>query len=225
MLVNALSCSNNAGGSCCSPVDGLVLLVQRWYEGLGPENSFTMGGLWSNTCSGAPTPREGCDVARHYPNLDSILQKNQTLYNDMVKYWPSGHGPPIDAQYWTHAWYTHGTCVTTLDPKCFSNPTEYQDVYGYFGAALQLCHDYDFYTMLSDANITPGATYTLDQLESAIEAQVGFKPKISCKGSTLNEMSLFFKVVNGTQYIVTDRTLSSTSCRGRNYINYPRKYS
>lgn len=45
-LVNALSCTRTAGGSCCSPANGLVVLAQQWYKGLGPADAFTMHGLW-----------------------------------------------------------------------------------------------------------------------------------------------------------------------------------
>ncbi|CAO3588331.1 unnamed protein product [Absidia cylindrospora] len=157
-----------------------------------------------------------------YPNLDAILQKNQTLYNDMKTYWPSIRGPLEGIKFWTHVWNKQGTCVSTLDPKCFSNFKDYQDVYGYFGTALQLFHEYDLYAMLNTSSITPGATYRVDQLESAIASVVGVKPKISCSGSnTLTEISLAFHVVNGTQYVPTNHTQRSI-CRGGN-VYYPRK--
>ncbi|CAO3601409.1 unnamed protein product [Absidia cylindrospora] len=44
--IDALSCSSTAGGSCCSPTNGIVLLTQQWYEGLGPQDYFTVHGLW-----------------------------------------------------------------------------------------------------------------------------------------------------------------------------------
>ncbi|ORZ13738.1 RNase Sy [Absidia repens] len=222
ILVNALSCSNTAGGSCCSPANGLVLLVQQWYHGLGPEDSFTMHGLWPDTCAGGLTPEIGCDESRFYPNMDGILQRNQTLYENMVTYWPSFKGRSNYDEFWSHEWNKHGTCVTTLDPKCFSNFNDHDDVYDYFTTALQLHETYDLYTILSNADITPGGSYSLDQFESAIRSATGFMPKITCKGSTLNEIWLYFNVRNGNQYLPTDSTDHSTCSRIRN-INYPVK--
>ncbi|KAF9307536.1 hypothetical protein BGZ91_008395, partial [Linnemannia elongata] len=41
---NVLSCTSASAGldGCCVPSMGLILLVQQWYDGLGPANEFTM---------------------------------------------------------------------------------------------------------------------------------------------------------------------------------------
>ncbi|ORZ13739.1 RNase Sy [Absidia repens] len=220
---NALSCSSTAGSPCCSPTYGLLVLAQAWYQGLGPEDSFTMHDLWPESCGAGQVPESGCDNSRQYPNVEYILQRNQTLFNDMVMYWPSFRGPINYNEFWSHVWNKHGNCITTLNPKCFSNPKEYQDVYEFFATALQLHQIYDLYTILSNAGIVPGDSYSLDQFESAIQSATGFMPKVTCKGSTLNEIWLYFNVRNGNEYLPTDRTGNSTCSRTRN-INYPVKH-
>ncbi|ORZ07433.1 RNase Sy, partial [Absidia repens] len=220
---DALSCSTTAGGSCCSPTNGVVVLTQQWYEGLGPQDYFTMHGLWPNMCNGGRTPEEGCDPSRNYGDLDPILRRNQSLYNEMSTYWPSFKGSDRNAEFWSHEWITHGTCITTLERQCFSNFQEYQDLFTYFNTALGLHQQYDLYAILSDANITPGGSYSLDQFESAVRAYTGFTPMITCKeGSTLNEIRIYFKVRNGDQYEPTNSTERS-SCSRRRMIQYPVK--
>lgn len=65
---DVLSCSAESSGvsSCCLPEMGLLLLVQQWYNGLGPADEFTMHGLWPDTCSGGQGPASGCDANRIY---------------------------------------------------------------------------------------------------------------------------------------------------------------
>jgi ribonuclease T2 len=114
-----------------------------------------------------------------------------------------------------------GTCLSTLEPKCYSNYQQYQDVYDYFSTALQLRQKWDLYSILSSADIVPGFTYSFDDFESAIETAVGFKPRITCSGgSDLNEVWIFFHVQNGNEYIPTDSIRNST-CGGS--IHYPTK--
>ncbi|CAO3601415.1 unnamed protein product [Absidia cylindrospora] len=213
--------SNTAGGSCCSPANGIVLLTQQWHKGLGPPDHFTLHGLWPNMCDGRHVV--GCDPSRYYPDLDSILRRNQTLYNEMAAYWPSFNGPDKNDEFWSHEWNTHGTCITTLEKQCFSNYKEYDDIFTYFDTALALSKRYDLYDMLSNAQITPGHAYSLEQLELAVHDHIGFMPVVKCKeGSTLDEIRIYFKVRNGNQYQPTYRTERS-NCSRRRMINYPLK--
>ncbi|KAI8328358.1 RNase Sy [Chlamydoabsidia padenii] len=218
--VNTLSCSSTAGGSCCSPTNGLLLLVQQWVQNYGPDDSFTLHGLWPDTCSGGQTGNSGCDSSRQYTNLDSILEGNDTLYSDMKTYWPSYKGVSNNIDFWSHEWDKHGTCVSTLAPKCYSNYQQYQDVYDYFGKALELRQKYDLYSILNDAGITPGDSYSADDFISAIQSALGVQVKVTCSGDDLEEVWLYFHVKNGDQYVPTDSVDSST-CSGT--INYPTK--
>ncbi|ORZ07401.1 RNase Sy [Absidia repens] len=221
--INALSCSANAGGSCCSPASSRVVLAQQWYEGLGPANSFAIYSLRPSHCDGTITPWRECDPSRNYPDLNSILRVNQTLYDEMSTYWPSFRGPATNDEFWSREWKGHGTCITTLEPKCFSNYTQYHDVYTYFGTALQLHKQYDLFSILSDANITPGGSYSLDAFEEAIRSYTGFTPRVSCRqGSVLNEIWIYFNVRNRDQYEPTYSTARST-CSRQHPIQFPMK--
>ncbi|KAI8317871.1 hypothetical protein GQ54DRAFT_281332, partial [Martensiomyces pterosporus] len=67
----AISCQASSQGldSCCAPTYGLLVLVQQWYNGLGPADQFTLHGLWPDTCTGGQTGSTGCDSSRVYSNV------------------------------------------------------------------------------------------------------------------------------------------------------------
>ncbi|KAI8060865.1 RNase Sy [Gongronella butleri] len=217
--LNALSCSSTAGGSCCSPTNGLLILVQQWIPGWGPSDGFTLHGLWPDTCSGGQTGSSGCDSSRQYTGLASIVQSyNSTLYNEMTTYWPSYTGD--NDAFWTHEWDKHGTCVSTLAPACYTNYQKYEDVNDYFGKAIALRAQYDLYQVLSAAGITPGGSYDVSEFENAIEQAYGVVPNVNCKSGTLSEIWLYFNVKNTNTYVPTD-TVSSSSCSGT--VDFPTK--
>ncbi|KAF9301665.1 ribonuclease T2-like [Mortierella antarctica] len=90
----------------------------------------------------------------------------------MYKYWPS-YKPnvrdPDFNDFWSQEWGKHGTCVSTLDPKCMG---EDMAVYSYFDTGLRLRKEYDIYAALAAHNIMPGNTYPVDDMISAIEEEL-----------------------------------------------------
>ncbi|GAB5589910.1 Ribonuclease T2 precursor (RNase T2) [Umbelopsis nana] len=217
----ALSCSSSAStNTCCSPKYGLVVLVQQWVPGYGPSDAFTLHGLWPDQCNGSYAPSGGCDSSRQYTNIETIIQNygSSTLYSDMQTYWPS------DAQsnnaFWSHEWSKHGTCVTTLFPSCYgSSYTKYEDVTDYFTQVLALRAQYDLYTALANANITPGSSYDVSDIQAAIQTAFGVTAKIDCSSGTLIDVEINF-LVQGTSTYVPQNTSGST-CSGSVY--YPTK--
>nr|BAN14451.1 ribonuclease T2 [Umbelopsis ovata]BAN14452.1 ribonuclease T2 [Umbelopsis ovata] len=217
----ALSCSSSAStNTCCSPKYGLVVLVQQWVPGYGPSNAFTLHGLWPDKCDGTYAPSGGCDSARQWTNIETIVQNNgpSTLHSDLVTYWPS------DAQsnnaFWSHEWDKHGTCVSTYAPSCYgSSYTKYQDVVDYFTKVLELRAKYDLYTALSNANITPGGSYSVSAMQAAIRTAYGVTPKIDCSSGTLIDIYINFLVQGTSTYVPQDT--SGSTCKGT--VNYPSK--
>ncbi|ORZ07402.1 ribonuclease T2-like protein [Absidia repens] len=160
--IDALSCTPDAGGSCCSPSNGIVVLTQRWNQGLGPADSFTV------------------------------------------------------------KWFMVHVLLRWI-PHVFPNYTQYHDVYTYFGTALQLRKQYDLFSILSDANITPGGSYSLDEFEYAIRSYTGFTPRITCKrGSVLEDIRIYFNVRNRDQYEPRNSTIRS-NCSRQGRIHFPVK--
>jgi ribonuclease T2 len=113
-----------------------------------------------------------------------------------------------------------GTCVSTLAPTCYgSSYTKYEDVTDYFTQVLALRAKYDLYTALANANITPGGSYSVTAMQSAIRAAFGVTAKIDCSSGTLSDIEINF-LVKGTNTYVPQNTSGST-CSGT--VDYPSK--
>ncbi|KAG0303138.1 ribonuclease T2-like [Dissophora globulifera] len=205
---NILSCSLGADNvdSCCLPTYGLVVLSQQWYSGLGPREEFTMHGLWPDTCSGDQGPWNGCDPGRIYDDVEMRLQKylqddpgtSSAFFKNMTTYWSSYNDD--NNKFWSHEWSKHGTCVSTIEPQCFSPKVPNKDVYTYFSSALALRSQHNIYQALAAKKIYPGSNPTVSSMQDAIEAQFGVKAEINCTCGVLSEIMLYFHVKNADQY-------------------------
>ncbi|KAG0734786.1 hypothetical protein G6F60_010024 [Rhizopus arrhizus] len=216
----ALSCSSSANSdTCCSPEYGLVVLNLQWVPGYGPDNAFTLHGLWPDKCSGAYAPSGGCDSSRASSSIASVIKsKDSSLYSSMLTYWPSDQGD--NNVFWSHEWSKHGTCVSTYDPDCYDNYEDGEDIVDYFQKAMDLRSQYNVYNAFSSNGITPGGTYTATEMQSAIENYFGAKAKIDCSSGTLSDVALYFYVRGRDTYVITD-ALSTGSCSGD--VEYPTK--
>lgn len=111
----------------------------------------------------------------------------------MEDYWLS-NSESAEA-FWEHEWSTHGTCVSTLEPSCYSSYTTGQEAADYFQIVVDLFKTLDTYTVrlvaqrpnerttqvlispqiLANAGITPSSskTYTSAAIIAAIKAEFG----------------------------------------------------
>ncbi|KAI8319175.1 ribonuclease T2 [Martensiomyces pterosporus] len=215
----AISCQASSQGlsSCCAPTYGLVVLVQQWYNGLGPADQFTLHGLWPDTCTGGQTGSTGCDSSRVYSNVATIVQNyNSTLYDQMNTYWSSYTGD--NNSFWSHEWSKHGTCVTTLNPSCYANYIQYEDVNDYFSTVIGLRSQYDYYSALASQGIVPtaGQTFYASDFKAAIKSVLGIDVVIHCSSGALSEIWAWFNVQDAATYIPTD-TYGSDSCTSFTY--------
>ncbi|KAF9987168.1 Ribonuclease T2 precursor (RNase T2), partial [Mortierella antarctica] len=177
----------------------------QWHRDLGPNNKFTTHGLWPNDCDGSHDNSNWCDSNRNYSNVEEILhdypEKRDDFLDDMYKYWPSFQPTPQNPnfnKFWSWEWGKHGTCLSTLDPRCMGKE---KAVYSYFDKALKLREEYDIYAALAAHNIKPGDTYRVDDMIDAIEQELGAGAAVSCKhGRDPLEFHLFFQVENKDQY-------------------------
>ncbi|CEI90297.1 Putative Ribonuclease T2 family protein [Rhizopus microsporus] len=207
--------------SCCSPKYGLVVLNLQWVPGYGPNDEFTIHGLWPDKCDGTYAPSNGCDSSRNLSNIASVIKSaNGTLYNRMNTFWPSYKGD--NNVFWSHEWNKHGTCVSTLRPTCYGDKyVKYQEIPEYFEKALDLRDEYDVYGALSLSGVIPGNTYNVNTFADAIQSRLGAQPKLNCTHSgTLSDVSLYFYVRGRDNYEITDSPTSG-SCSGAVY--YPKK--
>ncbi|KAI8945248.1 ribonuclease T2-like protein [Xylaria longipes] len=197
------SCSSGASSSsvsscCVNKPGGQFLQTQFWDTDpvTGPSNSWTIHGLWPDNCDG--TYDENCDSSRAYTDITTILQNNgkSSLLSYMQDYWQSNDGTP--EAFWEHEWSTHGTCVSTIDPDCYSSYTKGQEAADYFQVVVDLFKTLDTYGALSAAGITPSnsKTYTSAQIQAALLKVTGKAAVISCSSSELSQVYYGF-FVNG----------------------------
>ncbi|KAI8631407.1 ribonuclease T2-like protein [Xylariaceae sp. FL1651] len=189
------SCSSAASSSsvsscCVNKPGGQFLQTQFWDTNpvTGPSNSWTIHGLWPDNCDG--TFSQNCDSSRAYTDITTILQNNgkSSLVSYMQTYWQS-NSESTEA-FWEHEWSTHGTCVSTLDPSCYSSYTTGEEAADFFQIVVDLFQTLDTYGALSAAGITPSSskTYTSSQILTALQKVTGKAAVILCENSELYQV-------------------------------------
>ncbi|CRG89188.1 ribonuclease T2, putative [Talaromyces islandicus] len=232
----ATSCSSSsrltarASGSCCleSP-GGLLIQTQFWdaQPAIGPADSWGIHGLWPDNCDG--TYQSSCDSSREYDDIESLLEsagKTDTL-SYMKKYWQS-NDQSVES-FWEHEWAKHGTCINTIDPKCYTNYKKGDEAVDFFGKVVSLFKTLDTYSALEKAGITPddSKTYKLSDIEDAAGSlHDGKKVYFSCENDELSAAYYYFHLrgnaING-EYIAVD-TPEDSDCPSSG-IKYPPKES
>ncbi|KAF9370713.1 ribonuclease T2-like, partial [Podila verticillata] len=182
------TCTGQVVDACCLPDNGIMVLAQQWFPGLGPSDEFTLHGLFPDTCGGGIVGN--CDPSREHDDVESRLSSyphpRVRFMQDMEDYWSSykktSNNQPANNDFWSHEWNTHGTCVSTLNPNCFDDFTQDQDLYMFFDRTLALRKEFDIFPALAKANITPGAgaMYNVDDIHAAIRANFNVEASIEC---------------------------------------------
>lgn len=192
-VVEDLCCFNAPGGS--------LLQTQFWDTDpvTGPEESFTLHGLWPDNCDG--TYDANCDDARAYTNITDILNAfgDKDLVDYMTTYWVPDSGSP--ETFWEHEWGKHGTCISTLDPSCYSSYEPTEEVPPFFERAVSLFKSLPTYQWLKDAGITPDSskTYSASDMQAALSKGHGADVYLGCRSGALNEVWYFFNTRGSIQ--------------------------
>ena len=119
----------------------------------------------------------------------------------MSVYWKDFRGD--DGDLWQHEWNKHGSCISTLETKCY--PQEYyypqQEVVEYFDKAVEMFQKLPSYQSLADAGIVPSyvQTYTLDRIKGALQRAHGSDVTVRCQHGSLNEIWYHFNVAGNLQ--------------------------
>ncbi len=147
-----LSCQNPSAVAdlCCfNAPGGQILQTQFWdtNPSTGPSNSWTIHGLWPDHCDG--TYDSNCDPSRAYTDLTGILQSfgKTDLLSYMQTYWKDNAGD--DETFWEHEWAKHGTCMSTLQPSCYSGYSKGEEYVDFAQRTVDLFKTLDSYTVCS----------------------------------------------------------------------------
>ncbi|KIN04861.1 hypothetical protein OIDMADRAFT_192336 [Oidiodendron maius Zn] len=200
-----LSCQNTTvvSNTCCFNAPGGQLVQTQFWDtspSTGYSNSWTIHGLWPDHCDG--TYDSSCDSKRAYTNISSILTAagKSDLLDYMNSYWVDINGQ--DESFWEHEWSKHGTCISTLDPSCYTSYTPTQEVPDFFQKAVDLFKTLDSYQILSNGGIVPSTTktYTSAQIQAAFtQSSFGFPATIQCSSGALDEIWYSFNVRGSVQ--------------------------
>lgn len=226
------SCQNSSAVSdlCCFVAPGGSLLqVQLWDTDpvTGPADSWTIHGLWPDKCNGDYS--ENCDSSRAYTNITQILDSfgDSSLVSYMNEYWQSNDESP--EKFWEHEWSTHGTCINTLDPSCYSDYQPQQEVADFFNIVVTLFKSLPTYDWLSEAGITPSSskTYSASDIQSALSAKNGgVSVYLDCDDDEISSIYYYFNVQGSVQtgkFIPTNIVGDSGSCPDDGIKYLPKK--
>lgn len=210
---------------CLNHPSGHFLLTQFWDTSppLGANDTWTVHGLWPDYCTGGFD--QFCDEqrSRSAEEISQIITRASRPRRDgddkdvgthpgmmefMRENWLSLDSR--NANLWAHEWNKHGTCVSTLEPKCYTGGSNANDttladdpkrvsgdadVLDYFTHAILLFTTLPTYDFLAEHNICPSAheTYSLSQIQKAIrDSAHGFDATLKCRGNQLDEIWYHF---------------------------------
>ncbi|KAL8967810.1 MAG: hypothetical protein Q9197_005225 [Variospora fuerteventurae] len=151
-------------------------------------------------CDG--TYEQYCDPSREYDNVTAIISAagKTDLLSYMNTYWKDYQGD--DEDFWEHEWDKHGTCISTLEPGCYSDYTPQEEVVAYFQKTVDLFKTLDSYAFLAEAKILPSttATYSAKEIEKALAKPRKVDVTIQCnKNGELDEIWYFYNVRGSLQ--------------------------
>lgn len=157
-----------------------------------------------------------CDTSRAYTNITAILSAGapDTL-SYMQTYWKDYQGH--DETFWEHEWGKHGTCMSTLNPSCYTNYQSCQEAVDFFNTAVAVFKTLPSYTWLQQAGIVPSTTktYTLAAIQAALKSHHGHNVIINCKSGALNELWYQFNVqgsIASGKFVASDPVGSGSTC-------------
>lgn len=216
-----ISCQNTTAvaNTCCFNAPGGQLLQTQFWDAdpsTGPVDSWTIHGLWPDHCDG--TYDSNCDASRAYTNITAILTAagQTSLLSYMNTYWISDTG--TNEAFWEHEWGKHGTCISTLEPDCYTGYTPQEEVVDFFNTVVTLFKTLPSYTWLSNAGIVPSSTttYTSADILAALQTPRGVTAVIQCENTNeLDEIWYFYDVQGSVQtgtFIPTDPDGATSDC-------------
>jgi ribonuclease T2 len=135
----------------------------------------------------------------------------------MQKYWKDYQGD--DQNLWSHEWTKHGTCVSTLNTKCYTDYKPQQEVVDYFRATVALFKTLPTYQILADAGVVPSSsrTWMEEEIQAPLKKMHGTAVTLGCKGKVLTEVWYHFSVRGSVQtgeFIAVAPDGAKSSCPG-----------
>lgn len=222
------SCTNHTviEDTCCFEYPGGILLqTQFWdyYPPVGPNDMFTLHGLWPDNCDGQY--EQFCDNSMNIRSAREILQEHNEieLLRKMEKVWKNFNGN--DDSLWVHEFNKHATCLSTIKESCYLNFKKDQNVIDFFKKTVELYEELPTYEWLAENGIVPSndQLYSKKQIEDTLSARFGQPVFIKCnKYHALQEVWYFYhlrgSVINGDYVAIPSLLNSQCPEEGIRYI-------
>lgn len=134
----------------------------------------------------------------------------------MDKYWKDWEGD--DESFWEHEWGKHGTCMSTLEPRCYPDHKVGDEVVDYFIKAASLFKKLPSYQWLAEAGIYPSTTetFTMAQIQEALASHHGHDVIINCNSNDeLNERWYHYNAygsISSGVFVAVDPVGSPSTC-------------
>lgn len=174
--------------------------------------------MWPDNCDGTYPAR--CDSSRVYTNITEILNANggQDTLEYMSRYWKDYKGD--DESFWEHEWGKHGTCISTLEPSCYTGYSSGEEAADFFARTVELFKGLTTYEWLAAEGITPSSskTYDSNKIQSVLEKKHGAKVTLGCRSGVLNEVWYHFNVKGSLQsgeFVATEPDGVKGKCSGK----------
>lgn len=174
-------------------------LTQDFKDCRIPQNvhNWTIHGLWPSSDSG-----EGPSYCGKKPFFDSSKVKG--LLNGLNKFWPDLIDVGSYYAFWSHEWCRHGTCANSV--PSLKGETNY------FNKTLQLFQNFNPYSTLSRAGITPSdsKTYPKKDIMNALTTAFSFNISIGCYRQNDSSIDYLHEV-----YVCMDKSFHLIDCPDR----------
>jgi ribonuclease T2 len=200
---------------------------QNKVGGMGPaDNVFTIHGLWNDLCDG--TYNQFCNDALEVDaaDLEHIIVEqfsDGALYNKMKQIWVNTQNSNVQSggleSLWEHEYNKHGTCMTTLQPRCYAgNYQQYQTAYDFYRKVVEVWDTLPTYQFLASADIYPSATdkYNLSDFQAALSEFHGAQVYVGCTGGDIISEIWYYHHVKGnvlTGELKPIDSLTPTTCK------------
>lgn len=222
-----LTCENKTivPDQCCFEYPGGIFLQSQFWNylpskrnlntselinELGPLDSFTVHGLWPDTCIGSY--EQFCEKDMFIDDVYYLLHSDEfqgslELYNFMKLYWKN-NVVNNEESLWIHEYNKHGTCIKNIRPECYSRWNSHgneklwkrKSVIDYFNITRNLFQDLNSFEMLAKHGISPSInrTYTKREIQDALKDEFNGKTVfINCDSNNVLNEIWYFHLLNG----------------------------
>ncbi|KAJ9084596.1 Ribonuclease T2 precursor (RNase T2) [Entomophthora muscae] len=160
---HARTCKMRKYDGCCVPELRELVFSQFWDKRQSIDAS-TIHGLWPSDCRTGYAPPTGCRTTNiRAEDVKTAVYLDSGFKEVMETYWPTRN-----ARLWANEWNKHGTCLSTVESRCYLNDFEWNEMIRYFTVTLSLYTQFDIMQELSTHGVYPGANYTASDFFHAI---------------------------------------------------------